>query len=49
MFCGKAAGEFLPPMVVYKSENLYESWIKDDPKNAVYDVTTSGWFHNKNF
>ena len=28
MFCGNAAGQFLPPIVVYKSENLYEKWEK---------------------
>ena len=28
MFCDNAAGQFLPPMVVYKSENLYENWVK---------------------
>ena len=49
MFCGNAAGEFLPPVVVYKSENLYKNWIKGGPKNAVYDVTPSGWFDNRTF
>ena len=49
MFCGNAVGEFSPPMVVYKSENLYKNWIKGGPKNAVYDVTPSGWFDNRTF
>ena len=44
MFCGNAVGQFLPPMVVYKSENLYENWVRGDPKNAVYEVTPSAWF-----
>ena len=26
MFCGNAAGQFLPPMTVYKSKNLYAEW-----------------------
>ena len=31
MFAGSTAGEFLPPMVVYKSENVYENWVKNGP------------------
>ena len=27
MFCGNVVGQFLPPMVVYKSENLYKNWV----------------------
>ena len=27
MLAGIAAGKFLPPMVVYKSENKYENWV----------------------
>ena len=37
------------PMVFCKSENLYKNWIKGSPKNAVYDVTLSGWFDNRIF
>jgi len=28
MFCGDAAGHFLPPMVVYKSNNVYKSCLR---------------------
>ena len=31
MFCGDAAGHFLPPMVVYKAKNVYENWTKGGP------------------
>ena len=35
MFCGSASGQMLPPMAVYKSKFLYDSWIM---------VVLSGWF-----
>jgi len=28
MFCGSAEGHLLPPMVVYKSKNLYQNWTQ---------------------
>ena len=49
MFCGNATGNFLPPMVVYKSENAYEYWTKGGPNGTVYDATKSGWFYNRTF
>ena len=44
MFCGNAAGQFLPPMTVYKSKNLYAEWTRNGPQNALYDHSVSGWF-----
>ena len=49
MFAGSAAGEFLPPMVVYKSENVYENWVKNGPIGSIYDATKSGWFDMSTF
>ena len=49
MFCGNAAGEYVPPMVVYKAQNLYESWTQGGPNNTVYAVTPSGWFDAATF
>ena len=49
MLCGNAVGQFLPLMVVYKKENLYQNWVRGGPKNAVYEVTPSGWFDNRTF
>ena len=43
MFAGKAAGEFLSPMVAYKSESIYKEWVRDGPVNTVYDCTKYGW------
>ena len=39
MVCGSASGELLPPYVVYKSNNLYESWCEGGPRG-----TKAGWF-----
>lgn len=49
MCCGSAAGEFLPPMVVYKSRNVYEAWTKGGPDGSVYDCSDSGWFDGRTF
>lgn len=35
MFCGAADGTFLPPMVVYRAENLYEGWTKNGPLGMI--------------
>jgi hypothetical protein len=44
MFCGSAAGVLLPPYVVYKGANVYESWSTGGPKGTVYNSSASGWF-----
>ena len=44
MFCGNAAGQFIPPMVIYKSEHCYENWATGGYNNTVYDCTANGWF-----
>ena len=44
MVCGSAAGELIPPMTVYKSQNLYENWTTNGPTGAIYACSKSGWF-----
>ena len=34
--CGSSVGEFLPPRVVYRAQNLYESWTEGGPEGAAY-------------
>lgn len=36
MFCGSAAGQMLPPYVVYKSKHLYDTWMMGGPANTRY-------------
>ncbi|CAH2087506.1 unnamed protein product [Euphydryas editha] len=35
MMAGTAAGELLPPYVIYKANNIYDSWITGGPKENV--------------
>ena len=49
MWCGSADGTMLPPMVVYKAQNLYEGWCEGGPVGAVYDNSESGWFDSRTF
>ena len=44
MFCGSAEGKMLPPYVVYKSENLWNTWVTGGPANTRYNRSQSGWF-----
>ena len=49
MFCGSAAGQILPPYVVYRGANVYEEWCTGGPKGTVYTATQSGWFDSFSF
>ena len=44
MFCGSAAGELLPPHVVFRAQNLYEEWTRGAPQGTMFSVSKSGWF-----
>ena len=47
--CGSAAGERLPPFVVYKAKHLYDTWKHGGPAGALYGVSSSGWMEGPNF
>ena len=49
MYCGSASGEFLPPMVVYKSKNCYLEWTRRAPEGTIFDCSKSGWFDARCF
>ena len=49
MFAGRADGHYLPPMVVYKAENIYKEWCRAGPIDTVYSCTKSGWFDIEQF
>lgn len=46
LFCGSAAGSYMPPFVVYKAAHLYDSWCKGGPENGMFGVTASGWMED---
>ena len=41
MWCGSAAGQPLPPMVIYKSKNVYTNWIRGSPEGSVFACSDS--------
>ncbi|KAJ8931634.1 hypothetical protein NQ314_015428 [Rhamnusium bicolor] len=49
MICGSAAGELLPPYVIYKSSQLWTTWTEAGPPKCRYHHTTSGWFDSVTF
>lgn len=44
MFSGTASGTILPLYVVYKAENLYNTWTCNGPPGTKYNRSRSGWF-----
>lgn len=44
MFAAAGDGTLLPPYVIYKAENLYNTWTEHGPKGTVYNRSKSGWF-----
>lgn len=49
MFSCSGEGTLLPIYVVYKAENLYDSWRNGGPTGTRYGCTKSGWFDQKHF
>lgn len=49
MFAGTASGVTLPPYIVYKADNLYDSWTEGGPAGARYNRSKSGWFEGNIF
>lgn len=49
MFSASGDGILLPIYVIYKAENLYDSWRTRGPKGTRYGCTKSGWFDQKHF
>ena len=48
MGCGSAAGERLPPMILYKGKHLYRKWTINGPP-AFYSTSESGWKEQDKF
>lgn len=49
MFCGNTEGKLLPPYVVYKSKEMWNSWIEGGPPGCRYNKSISGWFDTVSF
>lgn len=46
LFCCSAAGQFLPPLVIYKGLHLYDTWTVGGPPDALYAVSPSGYMQD---
>ena len=44
MISATATGDVLPPYVVYKAQNLYDTWTEKGPPGTRYNRSQSGWF-----
>lgn len=49
MISATADGVLLPPYVVYKALNIYDTWTLNGPVGARYNRTQSGWFDGSMF
>lgn len=46
MYAGTADGQLLPEYVVYKAENMWNTWTIGGPTGTRYNRSRSGWFDN---
>jgi len=47
--CCNAAGQFLPPYIVYKAKSIYDLWTQNGPERAEYTYSDSGWMETQQF
>jgi hypothetical protein len=47
MFTCAADGTLLPPMFVFKADNLYENWLRNAPAGSGFETSASGWMSSK--
>ena len=51
LMCGNAAGEFIPPYIIYKGAetSLPIGWCMNGPIDAAYNTSPSGWMDQDRF
>lgn len=49
MMACAADGTLLPPFVIYRSKNIWDTWRLGGPKGARYTCTKSGWIDSNTF
>ncbi|XP_071052929.1 uncharacterized protein [Onthophagus taurus] len=49
MFAGTASSIALPPYIVYKADNMYNTWTEGGPVGARFNRSKSGWFEGALF
>ena len=43
LICGNAAGEILPPFIIYAAKTLNPQWTLGGPSGSSFAVSESGW------
>lgn len=49
LFCGNAAGNFIPPYVIMKGAQKWSDWIYGAPSGSRLNTSKSGWIDNSVF
>lgn len=49
MFCGNAAGNMLPPFIIFKGKEIRTSMVESGPPGAGYCTSESGWMDKRSF
>jgi hypothetical protein len=49
MYCYNGVGDSVPPLFLYKGQNVYPSWCIGGPKGALFTSSPSGWFDTFTF
>ena len=47
--CISAAGNHMPPHILYKGKRRQYNWMVGGPKGTTYDCSESGWMEGPNF
>ncbi|CAF1484880.1 unnamed protein product [Didymodactylos carnosus] len=49
LICCNAAGEVMPPFIIYSAKNLSPTWCNGGPVGTTYNVSESGWINETLF
>ena len=47
--CANAAGEVIPPMVIFKGERFNHEWSQGEIPNTLYCMSPQGWIDHELF
>lgn len=46
LICGSASGDLLPPLCIFKGQNILESWMSTEPSDqTAYAASKKGWMN----
>lgn len=49
MFAGAANGTLLRPQIIFKSVDVWDTWIRNGPRDALYSTSKTGWMNTETF